>query len=222
MQCKGSAVTKPSGPCDACSLDIGVAEFSLRMLRGAELRFGLFRAWQLLSGNLDGQVEEWLYRGGRCDILAKLVDRGVFPTNVDEYGAVGIIRRSTEFHSISLRLCLWTTPQHLKKCITSSKKGSVLRFTSLEETRQLAGGSFAPSRLMLLGQSEVACCPQLSHEWCPNESCCHGCMTRCSTCWSVLANTLRPVGAQLPYCCSPRLLPHHHARNSCIARRTAA
>ena len=52
---------------------------------------GFFRTWRLFSRDPDDQVDEWLYRGGPCGILAKLAGRGVFPTTVEDGGVVGYL-----------------------------------------------------------------------------------------------------------------------------------
>ena len=55
------------------------------------LVFLFFRTWRWFSGDPDDQVDEWLCRGGPCGILVKLADRGVFPTTVEDGGAVGYL-----------------------------------------------------------------------------------------------------------------------------------
>ena len=101
---KGSGAASPSGPRDVGSLDVGVAEF--RRLLAFKLSAGdcecvkepngvttairlffFFRTWR----DPDDQVDEWFYSGGPCGILAKLADGGVFPTTVEDGGAVGYL-----------------------------------------------------------------------------------------------------------------------------------
>ena len=102
---KGLGAASPSRLCDAGSLDVGVAE--LRRSLAFKLSAGdcecvkepngvttairpvfFFRTWRLFSGDPDDQIDEWLYCGGPCGILAKLADGGVFPTTVEDGGAV--------------------------------------------------------------------------------------------------------------------------------------
>lgn len=114
------------------------------------LRPGLLRAWRQFSKDPDDQVEEWLYHGGPCGILRMPADCGIFPTNPDDPGEIqdpSTLLTGTELDFTTVREDDGKAYEEMERFVA---KGYVMKFASLEEARSFAGGTIAPSRLMLL------------------------------------------------------------------------
>ena len=142
----GSGATSPSGPCDAGSLDVGVAE--LRMSLAFKLSAGDCECVKELNG-VTTAIRPVFFEHGACTLEIRM-------TRLTSGSTV-------EVHAVFLQnLPMEASSQPPLKMVALSlgrsedterfaQNCNVVQFTSLEEKRQLVGDNLAPSsRLMLL------------------------------------------------------------------------